>query len=318
MKRSLQWGVALLLSGAGLWFALRGADPQAMQESVRRIHAPYGLLLIPLVVFVEFSLRAWRWKILLAPLRRAPFKTLWFITAAGFFLNNVLPFRVGELARVYWTRQKTGAPFAAGLAVLAGDRVLDMLCLLTLTGLVLSQKTGLLASASAVWTFGAITVAGLAVLGFVARLPQPLKKRLENSAALKPLTSRLIHFVEGAAALKSPWTLLKAYVVSLLFWSIDVSFLMALGRLFSLPLSWLDGAWLLVAMCFGAALPSAPGYVGTLEAAGVAALGLIGYDRNLTLPFILILHFGQILSTALWGVPSLWTAGLSWKKAENP
>jgi len=120
-------------------------------------------------------------------------------------------------------------------------------------------------------------------------------------------------FIDGARALRQVRTFITLFGVSLTFWCATVTFMQFIAHLFSLPLSWTQAAFVLLAFCLGALLPAAPGYVGTFEAAGVAALSLLGYTKSQSLPFILTFHICQILSTVIWGIPSLWLAGLSMK-----
>jgi uncharacterized membrane protein YbhN (UPF0104 family) len=54
----------------------------------------------------------------------------------------------------------------------------------------------------------------------------------------------------------------------------------------------------------GSAVPSSPGYVGTYEWLGVAALGLLGVDNELALAFTILLH-------AAWYVPTTVVGGLA-------
>ncbi|MBI4395910.1 MAG: flippase-like domain-containing protein [Elusimicrobia bacterium] len=308
--KAFRWFLSIALSVGGLWFALRGTDWTAMSESFRNIQSPGWLLLFPLFTITEFSLRALRWKILLSPLKPARWRDLLPITAAGFFVNNVLPFRAGELARVFWTREKTGVPVGSCLTVLAIDRLFDMLCLLTFVVFVLIRKIDLFPSPRPVIAFLAVTVSGLIGMAFLARFPEAVKNWVDHDW-IPPRVKRWAHqFIEGAAILRNGRAFFMAYGISLSFWLFWPLINRLFARSFSIPLSFIDSAWLTIAFCFGALLPSAPGYVGTLEAAGVTALQLVGFGKSETFPFILLLHFSQILSTVLWGIPSLWIAGL--------
>ena len=56
----------------------------------------------------------------------------------------------------------------------------------------------------------------------------------------------------------------------------NVGLFAVVSRIFGLDLSMTEGAALIVAFATGAALPSAPGYVGALEAAGVVLLSAAG------------------------------------------
>ena len=313
--KHLRWLIALLASGGGLWFVLHGTDWASLFSSLAHLKFPYALLVIPLAALIEFSLRTLRWQILLRPLGGGAWKDYFPVTAGAFFVNNILPFRAGEWARVWWTHQKSGVPISSCLAVLVVDRIFDTLCIFTLAGLVFIFKASLFSSRGILWALGGTALGALAALGLLARHPGLVKNWLEQGWVPRPLRLWAGQFLEGAKALQSWRNLALVYGLSIAFWAMTVCVFQITGRLFSLSLSWVDGAWLVVAFCLGAALPAAPGYVGTLEAAGVAALVSLGYSRQTAFPFVLTLHACQILTTALLGVPSLWKAGLSIRRS---
>lgn len=317
MKKALRWSLALGLSGAGLWFALRGADPASVGEAVRGMRAPFWLLLLPAATFVEFCLRSWRWEMILAPLGSAvPARGLFSVVAGAFFLNNVLPFRAGEIARVYWTAQATGVPWSSCLSALAVDRVFDLMSLLTVVTFVLLRKADLFPSAGPVAAFAAVTLGCLAAFAAMARYPEPFARAAGQAWVPNRLKGFVLQFIEGSRALRRAGTFLAAYAVSLVFWLMNIGVILGTARLFGLPLGPTDAAWVQVGLCAGVLLPSAPGYVGTFEAAGVASLGILGYDRNAALPVLLALHAVSILSTVLFGLPGVWKGSL--KTAQAP
>jgi glycosyltransferase 2 family protein len=306
----LRWTAALGLSAGGLWFALAGMDWAAFRASLAGIRSPGWLLIFLVTVPFEFLMRTVRWNVLFRPLGPATVGLFFPVTAAAFFLNNVLPFRAGEVARIYWSRQKTGAPVSSCVAVLAVDRVLDMMVLLTLVAWVLVGNGHWFPSSAPVWTFGLSASGGLAVMLVFARAPEAAGRWVDRLPIPGRLKGWARQFAQGAKALSRTRTLLGLYALSLGFWSVNVLLIQQMAGLFSMDLTWSAAAWVVIAFCLGALAPSAPGYVGTLEAAGVAALGALGYEKTQALPFVLVVHLMQILSTAVWGFPCLWAADL--------
>jgi uncharacterized membrane protein YbhN (UPF0104 family) len=162
--------VAVAVSVLGLWFALRGVDVRHVGESWRSLQRPWLLLMIPAAMGVEFLLRAERWRRLLRPLAAVHLRLSFAITSAGFFLNNVLPFRAGELARLAWTSTHTTASVAGGVSVLAGDRLMDLsaLLLLFLGGLLLRPE-----ASAGVSVIPLAIAASVALTGLVAAARRP-------------------------------------------------------------------------------------------------------------------------------------------------
>ena len=122
-----RWAAALIVSGAGLWFALHGVKWSQVIYAVAHLKKPGWLLICLAIVGVVFLGRSLRWKLILSPLLPAARVVDFFpITAGGFFLNNVLPFRAGEVARVFWTHQRMGVPVGSLVSVLAVERLFDI------------------------------------------------------------------------------------------------------------------------------------------------------------------------------------------------
>ncbi len=316
-KQIIKWLLALIVSGFGLWFALKGVDMAVVRDSVMGITAPVVLLLVPLSMLIDFSVRTVRWQILLRPFKRVKWRVFFPITAVGFFFNNVLPFRAGEFARVYWTHKKARVSISSCLAVLTVERIFDMLALLALVLWVLIKKSHLFPSLKPVWVLGGMALIGFACVLALARWPGFVCGCLDRTWIPESIKSWAHQFAEGAGSLKKKRNLPLIFVLSLLFWCVNVTVLQYVAHVFSIPLTWIDSAWVWIALCFGVLLPAAPGYVGTYEAACVAALQVLGYPKELALPFVLVLHFMQILATALLGVPCLWLAGLHYERKEE-
>lgn len=301
MNRPLKIALSLAVSGAGLWWVLRGVDGPALWSALRGMRSPALLAVVPLAMGVEFLLRARRWCVLL-PSGALEGKRAFAVTAGGFFLNNILPLRAGEAARLLWTCRDAGLSVPAVGAVLVVDRVMDMLALATLG---LLAASGFPSLRHAGLSLGAGALCAAAVLWGLARRPDAALALAARAGLPAKLQSWMAEVARGSAPLARPTVFVGLYVLSLAFWSMNIGALSLLSGMFGLNLSWLLAAALMLSFAFGAALPSAPGYVGTMEAAGVAFLSAAGHAPSQSLPFILTLHLAQILSTALYGLPSL-------------
>ena len=317
MKKTIRWVVSLTISGAGLWFVLRGTDLYALKNSLLNIRSPGWLFLYPAVILFEFFMRSIRWKILFQSLKNLSVTSIFPITAAGFLVNNVLPFRAGDMARAYWTSQLAVIPLSSSITILIADRVFDMASLLSLVFLVLFKKSHLFSSPHPVIFFSLITLGVFIFLLAMARYPQHFKKMSHITWMPQKISLWITQFIEGAQSLQSARALIGTYGISVFFWIINVTLLQYVAGLFSISLTWIDAAWVMIGICLGAMLPSAPGFVGTIEAAGVAALHLLGHPKEQALSFILLIHFAMISSTLVWGIPCLFKTGLSGLRSES-
>ncbi len=302
--KHLRWGIALLVSGGGIWFALHGVNWADVGTALKRVHSPWLLLFVPLIAGVEYVIRTERWRLLLAEPRERR-GALFPIVAGAFFMNTVLPFRAGEAARIFWTHRLMGRPLAGTVAALAVDRLMDSLALVILFLTALAARPGIVISRGA--TPGVLmgAIVGVAFFVLLARHSEKMGGRIESLPLPRFLRRLLTAFIDGAAPLRSFGTLGATLFLSALLWCLLAGTFLGVGRFFGLPLTWAEASLLLAGIALGVALPSTPGFIGTYEAAGVGTLSLLGYDKSLAFPFVASIHLLQILGTALWGAPSL-------------
>src|SRR5581483_7559025 len=103
-KKKRVW-LGLAISVACLWLVFRSLDPAALSAALAQANFLYILPAVA-VYFVGVWFRSLRWKLLLRPALRgqqAPLRTqrLFRVLVIGFTVNNLLPARLGEVARAY-------------------------------------------------------------------------------------------------------------------------------------------------------------------------------------------------------------------------
>ena len=77
------------------------------------------------VTFLQFFLRAVRWRYLLLPQGRPGLHTLFGTIMIGFMTLNVLPFRIGEFVRAYVLSRREPITMSAGFATIVVERIFD-------------------------------------------------------------------------------------------------------------------------------------------------------------------------------------------------
>ncbi len=119
--------ISMVLIAAILYFV----DLHAMLEAIR--HANYGLLAIALATgFIWMAVRAQVWRTLLR--NRASYGDVFWTVGEGYLLNNLLPFRLGELGRAFLLSRKSDPSINSGqslqfmeiLPTIVIERVMDL------------------------------------------------------------------------------------------------------------------------------------------------------------------------------------------------
>ena len=157
------------ISAVFLYLAFREVDFSQVWSYLT--HAQWSWVLLGLVFyFIGVWLRAFRWQILLNPLKKLSIPRLFQVVAIGYMGNNVYPARAGELLRAVLLKQKDQISISASLATIVVERLFDALVIMGLVLLNLSQLTALPSAQSyigairAVATWGAVIFLALFAL----------------------------------------------------------------------------------------------------------------------------------------------------------
>ena len=305
--------LSLLLSVGAVFFATRNVDWSQLRALLGQAHY-WPLAWALMLSSVTFTLRAWRWQVLLNPFQKIALWQLLRWQVGGLLINNLLPMRMGELVRAYWTGHKTRIAKSSILGTIVVERVFDMASMAAIACAVL-LGAGLYHFNRAI-AVGAVT--SIVILSVTAKL-------FIHDAMLQNLTARLPakireladDFVKGLSVFKDKKEIFKVAMVSPLIWAADIFIIAVLSRTLGLDLSWMQAAVLAVGLILGVMIPAAPGAVGTYEAGGVAALGLIGFDATRAFSFVFLMHCFQIFTTIVLGVPVLFAEGFTVKQILN-
>src|SRR5262249_17746893 len=123
--------IGFLLAGVCLFFAIRGISFQELAATLRRARMEWIAMAL-LVSTLGFLLRAKRWEILIKPIRASPARQLFWPMIIGFFANNVLPFRMGELVRAHLCGTKFQVSRTGSLGSIMLERLCDTISFLTI------------------------------------------------------------------------------------------------------------------------------------------------------------------------------------------
>jgi glycosyltransferase 2 family protein len=286
--------------------------------------------LLPIAIGLYFAgvwTRSARWGLLL-PQQSVPTSTLFRTLVVGFTANNVLPVRMGEVARAYLLSRWGGVPYGSTLASLVLERILDglSLALLLLVSLrLLPSPPGYLvlvgALAGAGFCVGGLLVAvaawrSSAILAATRWVVRPLPRRLAD------LLERLAASFAGELAfVRGRHRLGKILGLSVLAWCFELSLFYVLMVGFplpaSLPLAFLVGS----AANFATLVPSSPGYVGTFDGALIKVLtdaAGVAIDPALAGAYALVVHATLFLPVIILGTLVLWRSHMSFQQITHP
>lgn len=299
----------ILLAAVFLFVSLRGIDWHEVGRTIAS--AEWGrLTLTAALATAALFMRAMRWRVLLRAGGDVDVPTAFWATAAGYFGNNFLPARAGELVRTVMVSARTTLNSAFVLATALSERVADAIALALITGAVLllvPAPPGWIAGAAR--TFGIIGVAGAAMLTFLPLLESPVRGVMMRAPLPHALRPRLVAGVEqglrGLRAFHSVTRLSGFLALTIAIWCVDAcgTVLAAAALGFQMPLT---VAFLFIAaLGVGTALPSTPGYVGIYQFVAVTVLTPFGFSRTDAIAFSLVVQAVAYVVIGFWGALGL-------------
>lgn len=329
------WGKALFglaVTAILLWWVLRNESPAEIMANIAR--GNFWLLGASVVIATSgFMIRAWRWKVLLAPVRAdTALRSRFAAVAIGFMTNNLLPARAGEIARPYALSRVEPVPFSAAFGSLVVERFMDgSVLLLFLIIPVMTPGFPASDSLSQGWGAGLLraavigVVAVLAALVAMALMPRRFVRAAEWSSRWLPerlrgpALSMLESFLDSMAIMREPRLLVLAFVWTFLLWAWQgLSFW--LGMLaFDIDTGFVSAIFTEAVVGFGVAVPSAPGFFGTFHFASNFAISTVyGVDGAQSLAFAFGYHFGGWIPITMIGLYYAWALGLSLGEVGSP
>ena len=294
--------VGLGLTVVFLILAVQRVDLRAYFEELRDVNYVW-LLPSAVCTLVGYGLRTGRWRVLLSGAARAPLSTLFPVLIMGFATNNLLPGRLGEFWRAYLLGRKRNVRKSFALASVVVERVFDGLTLIALLGVV-STVIQLPGWGRQIELLAALVFLG-ATLALVVLLWKPAIVRVPLKRALQPfhggmaawLEARFETFVAGLGPLRRAPILGAATLLSAGVWLFEGGSYVLLSRGLNLNLPGsieLPALGLaLVTINLGIMVPSGPGYLGTQEFFGTAALGVVGANPQAALALVVVSHAVQ-------------------------
>jgi uncharacterized protein (TIRG00374 family) len=328
LKRWQFW-LGVIISGVFLWFALRSlrlGDVWHALENARYVWLLPGIA----VYFLAVWARAWRWHYLLRGLKRISTGRMFPIVAIGYMGNNIYPARAGELLRAYILRREEGVPISASLATILVERAFDGVVMLAFVFLNLPELTRLGGDSGFAGSIQALALwgAGLfmaAVLAFVLLAIFPdvstraialVTDRLMPERFRLPVRDLTTRFLSGLGSLRSPADVLMVLVTSTVIWLLETGKYWFVMHAFPFQVSFFALMLMNGIVNLATTLPSAPGYIGTFDAPGIAVLQAYGVPGALAAGYTLVLHAALWLPITLLGAYFMFRGRLHWEEVK--
>ncbi|MBI5305392.1 MAG: flippase-like domain-containing protein [Chloroflexi bacterium] len=317
MLKSPRFWIGILISLICLYFAFQGIKFDQLLDALVGINY-FWIVVASLVFLVSFAMRVLRWQILFSPLRLRTVNVFHALNV-GYLLSNILPARLGDVARAYLIGELEDVSKARALSTVVVERLSDgltVVLLLSVTALFVPNipeqaQQGAVATAIA----GIAGITFLLVLSFNKERGLSLLHRLV--APIKPLQHPklweiLESLIDGFAVLRSPKAVLGVGVFAVLAWVLGglTFWITSLATNSNIPVT---AAFLVMtATSLMVVIPSSPGYVGVFHAGAVFLLTTVfKVDQTIALSYAIVIHALMYIWIIILGAFSMWREGIS-------
>ncbi len=306
-------GISLLT----LALILTGVDLQRVRSALAEADYRFVLPAFALLVIGHVT-RAVRWRALL--MDRLPLLPAFSVLNISYLLNGALPFRLGEVARIFLATQAAPPiPAFTALSTILVERLLDLLAVMGMLGLVLVTLPVPAAVTTAGVTLGVGALAGVGVLSVIARRREWAFRILSQAERWLPLLrpgslhGAVGRFIDGLQPLTFWRGVFRAVFWSGISWGFSILAGYILLYAFYPQPTWPAVLMFIVMAALAVSVPYVPGAVGPYEAGVVMALSLTGFGQpeGAAVAFAIVLHATNLSVYTLLGVLGLLQQGVT-------
>jgi glycosyltransferase 2 family protein len=319
VSRALQFAAGIALAAVGLAIFFHNVDVHKLRGELLSCN-PVTVAVCVACTVLTILLRALRWRVMLPDAQQAHKRNLFPIVAVGFMLNNILPARLGEAARVVLLWKKNGYRPVQSIGSIVMERIFDTLAFMTsffipvfLLDTIKTERVMGASGASKNLTleafavlFCAIVVAACAMLFLYTRFPRWTARVAQAGLRVFPLSlqGKLRGIgIDVFSNLNWIFSLKKVAVVVAYTALMMLCYGVMVALITDRPgFTLLHGLFANSFAAMGAAIPLAPGFVGTLHAVLLQGLLFCGLPREKAIAVTLLYHAIPYCTVTLLGL----------------
>jgi uncharacterized protein (TIRG00374 family) len=291
-SRLFRVGASYLVAALGLAWAFKGTHWKALFGDIAAIRWGWVVPAILLNILGTIS-QGYRWHLLLKPLGGLRTTKTTQALFSGFFVNDVLPLRMGELARGYIVSSWMSKEFVLIIPSMVLERLFEGIWLAIGIGLtaIIVRLPRTLDRAAGLFGLVVLALAGV-VLFITLRKKRVDAKRtsvkLIGSRRLGRLRVLLERIEDGFRSIGLTRDFYSAFFVSLLYFGLQMLSFWFITKAYGLPFSFWISSAVFIIVIFGTALPGVPANIGTYQFFCVAALTLFRVGKTDAAGFSLV------------------------------
>ncbi|MCX7905777.1 MAG: flippase-like domain-containing protein [Elusimicrobiales bacterium] len=282
-----------------------------------------NILYIPFFIistFFELLFRTMKWYFILIPITKIPIMKLFKFEVIALGINNILPFRMGELAKMILVSKNYNLSKTTALATVFIERLLDTIFLFiifiwySIIGNInipfITKETGVFI----------IIITTFTIYFLFVYSEKIFKTKIFRKIEYKhpKIHSIILKIKNGGICFKSTKITILIIISGLIQWNFDVLNNYIIAK--SLSIQNIDlpkAAITVVAGSLSASIPSMPGYFGNYEYAISRICMLWNINKELATLFPTLIHILTYLIITTTSLIFIYTEGVNMKKLIN-
>jgi uncharacterized protein (TIRG00374 family) len=309
-RRAIALAIALGASAFFLYLSFRKVDFGDVWPAIAGVSIGLLSLSLPLRI-ASIGLAAVRSQVMLRPLHPYGLYRLFKSVLLASAVNIVIPFRVGDFARVGYLARYGDQPASTCLAVIAFERAMDLMALVLLLVCALPAIAVDLPLTTTFYLLVAAVVAVIVGAIIVSRHPAQFVGVCAWAAGVFGrsfrtfVEERAARFAHGLTALRSITSLIATIALSIGFWVLTALSCQLWMWAFGLSLPWYAPIVLLAFLSIGMAVPSSPGHIGTYHFFTITAMTTLGVSDSAATSFAIVAHAMAVVPLTVLSIPLL-------------
>jgi glycosyltransferase 2 family protein len=293
-KTIISWAISIIF----IIIILQFIDLEETIQNILSIGI-INFLILNICFSASYILRGIKWSQITSFLKPLNWTDSTKILTIGYFFNNLLPLRAGEFARAILLSKKTGMTKSQALSTILVDRITDIIAIVGITIICLlffdvpnEIKTGII-------FLGIASVIATVLLAYNKKTIEKLSGKVQW---IPQKIRRITKDILSAGEILSKKQSAKTWTYSILIWLYNAGFYWLATIFLGIEINFLEALFLGSVLAISAMIPSAPGYLGTLEITAGAVFEILGKGFAQGVALAILAHIVIYTCTTILGL----------------
>jgi glycosyltransferase 2 family protein len=286
-----------LISLLFLYLSLRGIEFHQLFITLK--NADMRFVFLPLLcILLSLVLCSYRWSKVVG--NGVRFRDAFISVMIGLFINNVLPARIGEIARGYALARRRGISFTYSVTTVFVDRFFDLVGLLIITFIFLPEDNLPKSIAQAIYMLLGLFIVCATLLIILSRkgIADNIADKLARfrKPFITRFSKRILEIQQNLSRISSPLNLVYFVAIAVITWlSMSTGLYFAMQAL-GVKIAFVKVPFICALLNMGLVIPSSPGYIGVYQFLLVYLLSIFNIPKYEAFAVSLLFH-------ASWYIP---------------